>query len=470
MEEQRLYFEALKRQFAAYKGQMREQNLSPSEIARAHTTNSQDVNRVLERLDAAVEQVKEIWTAQAASAVDKLAASPGLRCSYAGRIAPLGGDHILASSLYFDTLIIPDPVTRISSLGPSTTDEMRAALALNNILTTLELEDASQADVSPPMVAVVPAPTIVNPQLADEISTIADSAYLGLASGLLGTNFNNIEHIRERLSALSDVDALRASMAKPELFLLGSDATGTLDEQLNKMRHRLDAGMASGGEHFTLAELVEISLRGRVSQAAEAWAKAEMCQASPLVDNATAWRALTFCNAHEPDDVGSREAALVNGLIARGLQGHHPSICMVSGLPVEGLIELRKQGALPELRSLLAAGMQDVRGVNPDELAETMNCLAGNIEAMLQQHGAAVQDLCATFQRNYRDAAIATARLSLAVAAALVGIPWLSVLAATVGSLGLPSIVSAASTQHKLLETDKKLQRSPAAILLKYLT
>lgn len=139
-------------------------------------------------------------------------------------------------------------------------------------------------------------------------------------------------------------------------------------------------------------------------------------------------------------------------------------------IPPAALIQLRKEGALGEVRSILAKGVEELATANPTNFHRTSDLVFDNIHAAFAAHQKNIDELTSK-KWNFAGSDIGSWVVvgSLAATAAATGTPvWgLAALAAD-QLLKAPKLREIPKSIKDLVEETSKLKRSPVGMLFKY--
>jgi hypothetical protein len=144
---------------------------------------------------------------------------------------------------------------------------------------------------------------------------------------------------------------------------------------------------------------------------------------------------------------------------------------MLSGIPPEALIELRKKGAMANLREAIRAGVRDIDSASPESLSTVTDEVIGTIDRTLEEHERQLKDFASSRRRFYGlDVSRWIVFGGLSVAATLTKNLLVGLAAAASPYIvGAPAIPDLTKRWHELQAQSQTLQRSPTAILFRHL-
>jgi hypothetical protein len=144
---------------------------------------------------------------------------------------------------------------------------------------------------------------------------------------------------------------------------------------------------------------------------------------------------------------------------------------MLSGVPAQALIELRRNGAMASLRQTIRTGLSEIDSASPDLLSKVANDVIANIDRSFEEHDRELRGFTSSRRKFFGlDVSRWVANGGLSIAAALAHNAGLKVLAAATRSIiGGPSISDLRKRWKDLQSRSRELRRSPAAILFRHL-
>ncbi|HYY72099.1 MAG TPA: hypothetical protein VE778_00760 [Candidatus Bathyarchaeia archaeon] len=143
---------------------------------------------------------------------------------------------------------------------------------------------------------------------------------------------------------------------------------------------------------------------------------------------------------------------------------------LLSGLPPEVLIDLRRADAMTELRELMRKGIQNVDSASQSTLAEVGEAVVSNLCDAFAKHRRELEELSSERKKFFGfDVGRWITFGGISIGAASAGSPGLAVLAAAAGMIGAPRIDELWTRWKEIQSQGEKLTRSPAGILFQHL-
>jgi hypothetical protein len=143
---------------------------------------------------------------------------------------------------------------------------------------------------------------------------------------------------------------------------------------------------------------------------------------------------------------------------------------LLSGLPPEVLIDLRRAGAMSDLRDVIRKGIADVDSASQSSLADVGEAVVTNLCNAFATHRKELGDLSWARKKFFGlDVGRWIAFGSVSIGAASAGNPGLAVLAASLPMIGAPTLGELRKRWKEIQSRDEKLSRSPTGILFRHM-
>src|SRR5688572_26588309 len=95
----------------------RRHKLSPGTIAQDYLSDSRRRDLLISELPGYCSTIQSFWQSSRSNILHELTKLPGLKARFGGDLGPQGKDFIFERiGLYFDTIIVPDPLLRIAGM------------------------------------------------------------------------------------------------------------------------------------------------------------------------------------------------------------------------------------------------------------------------------------------------------------------------------------------------------------------
>lgn len=190
---------------------------------------------------------------------------------------------------------------------------------------------------------------------------------------------------------------------------------------------------------------------------------------TPIVDAPTSWQYLLWKYEYDIARAATEPVSLAHLLITRALQSTtQDNRLRVLRASPEALIELRRNGALEELRAMLRTGIQEITAAAPSDLENVTNAIAANINSAMLEHQKKLDGLVRSGIRWYGlEVAPMIVSASISILGAANGNVALSTIGAVISALGVPTLKDVVKEGQSILDENKRLNRSAAGILFR---
>jgi len=466
---QNMYFTFLEKNFGQFYKVMRERGLTPHDAGMALSRNASTIEELTKNLPAFVDTIGEFWTNAAPAAhahiEDMYKALKGV---FGGDLFPSHSENIASKcGLYIDTLVLPDPFMRSRDLFKRWKPKEQAYYLIKHGLSLLQYRELACADISPPIVVILPNSTAVHEDEKQFILRLGQRDALVHAGKIFGRRFESFDELMEYASALDSIDRVISEVADPSRVLFDTEWSGSFKEKLKR---------ATKDQHAELLRttnpgiIVASQALGRMSVSNELLIEARRLGGTPIIEVPTSWQYFVWKLEYDAENV-ERETNLPDLHVVRGLQAlAENKMEWLGRVPPQALIEIRKTGAIKEIRTILAKGIADLSLANPTNFHTTSDQVFENIHTAFTEHKKKISELKAK-RRKFAGSDIGSWLVvgSLAVAAAATGSPvWGLAAIAADQLLDAPKLKDIPQSIRELASESQKLKQSPVGMLFKF--
>ncbi|MBH03707.1 MAG: hypothetical protein CMP08_06235 [Xanthomonadales bacterium] len=466
---QNTYFTFLERNFGAYYKTMEERSLTPHDAGKALSQNDESITQLNENLDDFLETVNEFWsqTAEAAHAhIEDMHDS--LKGVFGGDLFPSPYENIASKcGLYTDTIILPCPFLRSAHIFERTTPQRRAYYLIKHALNILKYKELACCEVSPPIVVVLPDMSAIEEQEKDYFFRLGQEDALIHAEKIFGRSFDTFESLLEYATELETIEDVTRAVVDPKRVLFDTEWTGSLEDQLKRAaEHETSQLLGIKNPGVILAS----QALGRMSTSNELLIKARRLRGTPLIDAPTSWQFFSWKLEYDAGRAQDQDSATDLHML-RGLQDlAENEMEWLGDVPPAALIQVRKDGALAEIRSILQQGVAELAELNPANFHRTGDQVFDNVQNAFDEHKKSIRDLRAKgWKFAGSDVGSWFVVGSLAVTAAATGMPvWGLAAIAADQMLDAPKLKDIPESIRKLADESTELKQSPVGLLFKY--
>ena len=471
IEAQAAYFDFLDVFFSNPYSEMRKHDLTPHQVAVGLSQTDSLVKSFAGEFEELQTGIEQFWRTYAPVVEAHLAKAETLKAVFGGDISPSTDTNIVASSaVYVDTVVLPDPVLRITFSLPTMSPSNLVYYVSKHALNMMRYREFALADVEPPLVVVAAEQSCLDHEVMEQLAKAGEIDLLEHSSRMFGRTFDSTEELRAFFARIGTPDELVAVLAEPNLLLFDTEWDGSVADQIERFRTEILDQVAPDIELGGTGELVNAALIGRMMQSNDILGYSSAFSGSPLVDAPTSWRYLMW--KYEYDQKRSQEISpeTTSTFITKALQvAGEESFPLVGDLPLKALIELRRQGVMEEFRSVIRSGVKEVDKAGDDAFEETVDQVVANLEAALASHQSEIDDLKTSAKKLVGfDVVPAIGAGGLAIAALSTGNLALAYGAMFSGIAGVPSLRDLYAKGKNLVDQVGKTRRSPMGILLKH--
>ncbi len=463
------YFEFLFREFGWLYDQMIKAEVTPAAAAEITSQHDDMMQNLAEALPEMVDVVREFWLSVGDAAGYHLQDSQQLKAIFAGDIFPAHWENAVSTAgLYVDTIILPCPITRLGAMLKAAPSEQLIKLIIKHVLSAMTYRDIALADVDPPIAMIVPNPDDADDNDRQGLIIRATPAICTHARYLFDRTFESIEELQEFCIHLETVEQLFNALKRPDRLIFdtkwGNDPRKQLAMSMKENAHLLGMNESNAGHHVFASSI------GRMPQALGAQEAAQHFRGSPFINAETSWLHYTWLleyqGGYRDDDLTTRHSMhVVRALVAET----HNNLEWLGNVPPETVLEIRRRGLADDLRELLAVGVSNLVGINPDNYFRTADQVVDNLDTAFRKHQATLREARNKKLKLYGiDVAACTATGAVAVAAALTGNVTLGAISGALGVAGLPNLKDIKTKFKQIAAEEKAHRESPTGLLFRH--
>lgn len=463
---QEAYFQRVEQAFNQPYQTMVESNSNPYHFSGWFASDSGRVKESIQVIDDFVSSILEFWENISEPTWIHLEDSLETKAVFTGELFPDSSSNVASSTgIYFDTTILPDPFVKISPVLAHMDEKERCNEVLRLALQVLQYRELALADVSTPIVAILPDRHRFEESYRDFVNSCAEKDTVRHASRIFGREFTEIEELLDFLRAFKEAGALVAALVKPNELVFATEWKGDLPNHI----HRYIEEQASRLNIRVIGDAVFMNMMSRFSQANDSFQRSRDLRGTPVVRAETSW---LWFNWMLRSNSKVLDSDILTGLhVSRALGTTvKTEMSWIGNVPPAALIQIRQEGALDEIRDLLGAGVKEIVAARPENFFRTGDKVFANLQNAFSIHERKVNELRAkkwTFAG--RDIGSFLVVGGIEIAAAITGIPSYGVVAATAGMTGvIPTAKELKEKLAKLREEQSNLDSTGVGILFKH--
>lgn len=373
------------------------------------------------------------------------------------------------AGLYINTIVLPCPVLRVAPLTKVLPKAEVVRLLIKHVLTAMTYRDMATADVSPPIVLIVPTQDDIQGRGRNDLIARAAPTMVKHGNRLFGSSFQELDEVIEFCSGLRSVDEVVSRLMSPERLLFDTAWGGNAAHQLRgaMAKNSVPPGMA---REVAGHDVIGACL-GRMPQAMAAEDAAYQFGGSPLIAAPTSWNYYTWLLEYQGTTAQNQSGNLQVRHVARALTAEAGvNLEWLGNVPPQTVLEIRKNGQAEELRALLADGLSDLLKINPENHFRIADQVIENLEAAFRKHQSQLSEAKLKKLKLYGlDVPTCLAVGGIGIAGAITGNVALQGISAALSVAGLATIKDMKSKYVEIAAADRVRRASPTGILFSHI-
>jgi hypothetical protein len=460
---QRGYFETVHKNFSHLYDRMKQDGMTAAQVGRAITADPDAPRQIGRAVTAFCEWAEDLWKDAQDSVYVHVADIKGVKAVFGGETFPQGRNAASYAGVYTDTVVLPEPFIRNKHFLQGGIDSRGVGEIMKSAMLLLKYREAAVADLDVPLVVVVPDRSLLSEEGRKCLFESSAASTLAHINALFGSNFSNLNEAESFLKGLATPADVLSRLSDADRLLFEDGDTRPKGEQLTEYIETYI------NPYFDLnaGEAVNFSAVGRMAQATDLLQKSGQLGGVPLIDAPTSWRYYNWRLAYGSSHMRGNEQQLVDLHMTKALRNAAGGeMQWLGAVPVASLIEMRKQGVLPELREVLAKGVEDLTKLRPDNFFRTSDQVVKNIQDAFEDH----QKKLSTFRgKKWKFAGVELASCvvkgAVQVASAL-GVPGVSLIGAAMDqAMDVPKAKDIPKRYRALVEEKNKLNKSAVGLM-----
>jgi hypothetical protein len=460
------YFDILNGSFGEIFEEARRVGATPQKVADAISSNERMLSEFNSRVSDIAAGLTEFWQVHGPIVEAHLSDLKSLKSVFGGDVFPSYLSNIACSvGLYMDTVVLPDPLSRLLTLRGGIPAKELFRLVVKHALNALKYRELALADVNPPIVVIAPDRFGLDMGYSTAVNVAGNTDTLIHASRIFGRDFDNVSELIDFVTGSGDPNQIVAKMVDSSRLIFDGQWSEPMPEQITRyLKESMQAGSTGKG----YGDTIYTSILGRMMMANDTLLRSSWCGGSPLIDAPVSWKYLQW--KYEYDAMAGHETEQkADVLISKAL-----GTSLLSGLPPETMIELRRNGATSELRDLIRKGIGEIDSASDADVSMVADAVIANIDGAFSDHNKELQSLSHSQRKYYgKDVGRYVINGGLLLTSYLIKNPALRALSMLVGIsqqfLGNPSPDDLMKRYKELRSKSSDLQRSPVGMMFQHL-
>lgn len=469
---QRLYFERIDGNFNFFYKQMLKFKTNPHQIASSIAYGKSDINHLNDVIEPILKDLQEFWEAVAESGYLHLDDHrDSIKGVFGGDLFPAHDENIASKcGIYTDTIVLPCPFIRCREFFTRWNKEQRVYFLIKHALNILQYKELALADVTKPIVVILPDKEMMDEFAFEQIKELGEKDSLHHASKIFGRNFESTQELFDFAGKLDTIEKVFKEIKDENRILFDVDFKEPLKVQIqNQMSGQANQLLGTSNPGLIVAAMA----LGRMSVCNEILIKSAKVNGIPLIDAPTSWEYFKWKLEYDTERTFPNED-FSKLHIVKGLEGlSNTNLKWIGKIPPKGLIELRKTGAIDEIRQILSKGIDEIVLSNELDFLTTSNKVLENLDLAFKQHEESINKLIAKkWKVAGKDFGSWIVMGSVEIASACIGTPLYGLSTVVLNQiLDAPKIKDLPITFDKMKEIENEkanIKRSPLGLIFKY--
>lgn len=469
---QRKYFEFIEVNFATFYKIMIERKSTPHAVASFIAYETKDIDYLDEPIEELIKDLQEFWELFAESAYLHLEDNhDSIKAIFGGDLFPTHDENIASKcGIYVDTIILPCPFIRSKHIFQISDKKKRVYYLLKHALNILQYKELALTELDNPIVAILPDKGMMGEFAFEEIKRLGEKDALYHANKVFGREFKSIDELIDFGEKLDTIDKVLGEIKDQDKILFDTNFKEPLRIQI-EMQLKGDASQLLNTNHPGL--IVSMLGVGRMSVCNEILMKSAKVGGVPLIDAPTSWEYFKWKLQYDSER-NNYDKDFANLHIVKGLNGlSDTNLNWIGKIPPHGLIELRKNGAINEIRAILSKGIEELVFANDMDFLKTSQKVFHNLNYAFNQHQENIKELIKKkWKIAGKDLGSWLVMGSVEIASACIGTPLYGVSTVVLSQLlDAPKLKDIPKSIEKIKEVGKeqsKLKKSPIGLMFSY--
>ncbi|SFI85887.1 hypothetical protein [Myroides guanonis] len=469
---QESYFSQIDANFNHFYEIMIDQNVSPHQVAKIIAYGKQSIDHLNEVIEPILKDLEEFWGLVAESGYLHLEDEyDSIKAVFGGDLFPANDENIASKcGIYTDTIILPCPFIRSRHMFEIWTKEQRVYFLLKHALNILQYKELALTELNKPIVVILPDKEMMDEFAYENISKLGEKDTLYHAQKVFDRKFESMEELIEFGKSLDTIEKVTNEIKDPKRVLFDTEFKESLEIQI-KNQMKSDTTKAFGTDNPGV--IVSMMGYGRMSICNELLVKSSKIGGIPLIDAPTSWEYFKWKLEYDSERTYP-ELDFTKMHIVKGLNGlDNTYLQWIGKIPPKGLIELRKNGAINEIRGILSKGIEELVTANEFDFNNTTNTVFNNLNVAFNQHQENIKKL---INKKWKIAGKEFGSWlvmgSVEIASACLGTPLYGVSTVVLNQIiDAPKIKDLPKTIEKMKQADierQNLKKSPLGLMFNF--
>lgn len=465
---QTAYFTFIEQNFQPFYETMTKKGFTPHDAGVALTQSQRSIESITENFEEFLGVIEEFWE-QTGDIVHIHIEDmhKNIKGIFGGNLFPSHSENIASKcGMYIDTIILPDPFLRTKHVFERGTLKDKAYYLIKHAMNILQYKELACADTEQPIVVIAPDYAALQAEEKDYYYQLGQEDSLKHSGKLFDRHFESIDELSEFAKQLDTVEKVVAEIKDSSRVLFDTEWKGDISDQI-KMAMDDDHSRLLGTKHPGM--IIASQSFGRMINSNELLIKARRLRGTPIIDAPTSWQYLIWKMEYD-SEAAEIDTDVKDLHIVRGLQNlANGEMEWLGNVPPDALIEVRKQGAMDEIRDILGKGIEELTTNNPTNFNRSQEQVLDNLNEAFTLHKKNIQKLREKkWKFAGKDIGSWLVTGTLGVTAAATGMPvWGLAAIAADQLLDAPKLKNIPKSIKEIVKENQELKQSPVGMLFK---
>lgn len=468
---QQIYFQFIERNFGEFYKMMTHNKATPHQIAEyiSSSKHVDEINYLDGNISGFIDIISEFWEANGEIAHYHVEDMYGItKGVFGGDLFPSNESNIASKcGIYIDTIILPDPYYHSKILFEKWDKKQRVYYFIKDALNILQYKDLALAETEPPIIVILPDKDMMSEHYKKQLLMIGEKDALYHASKIFGKHFGSLKELLNYSNKLDTVEKVLKKVKNAHKILFDVDFKEPIYKQiLDQTKGVSSQILGSSNPGF----IVAMQGVGRMNQCNDLIMKSLKLNGTPIIDAPTSWEFFKWKLEYDSERSNPNED-ITNLHIVKALNnlGDTP-LQWLGKIPTDALIELRKTGAINEIRNIIFTGIEEITNSNKLDFNLTSQKVFNNLNSAFTNH---INNIDNLKKKKWKFAGkdIGSWLVSgvIEVAAVFTGTPLFGLTTFAINQfLDVPKIKDLPNKAKEIRKEDLRLKKSPIGLLFKY--
>lgn len=469
---QNRYFEGIERNFDFFYDKMIELKFTPHELASQVAYGDHKTDYIHEKVGLFLKDIVEFWEIHSEAAHIHVEDNyDAIKAVFGGDLFPAHNENIASKcGIYTDTIVLPCPFVRSKHLFDRWNKQQQVYYLLKHALNVLQYKTLAIADIKHPIIVILPDKEMMSEEDLEQVTKLGDKDALFHAGKIFNRHFDSLEELFGFANQLDTIEKVIPHIKDSKRVLFDLDYKDSLRNQIKKETNGQSAQLLGTDNPGTIVAALGI---GRMNVCNEILLKSARLQGTPLIDAPTSWQYFKWKMEYDAERTHP-DKDFNNLHIVKGLNHlSDTSLQWIGKIPPEGLIELRKSGAINEIRKILSKGINELTEADSMDFTSTSHKVFNNLNFAFNQHQVNIKTLVdKKWKVAGKDLGSWLVIGSIEIAAACIGTPLYGISSVVLNQiLDAPKLKDIPKSIDKIKEYEKeklKLKKSPIGLMFNY--